>query len=255
MNFHKEIQGDIAFVPTMGALHQGHFTLVQSAQLQCQQVVVSIFVNPLQFNNPEDLERYPRTIASDLKHLHDLGVFAVIIPDSDEVYPHNDVFQSAPAGTMALGLEGDFRPGHFDGVVNVVDRLFHWIQPNVVVFGQKDLQQCLVIKELIDLKYPQIQFHMVPTVRESNGLAMSSRNIRLSNAAKVAAGSIYQTLSALTENRITTAEAEIQLNNKNIEVEYLTTLRMKSVDSAEIKAWVFAGYLEGVRLIDNVLIP
>jgi len=246
----EQMDTELAFVPTMGALHHGHLALVKEALQKTPNVVVSIFVNPKQFNQAEDLEKYPRTLESDLSALAKAGVYALLLPNVSEIYPENDSSETALAGKMAQGLEGSFRPGHFDGVVNVVDRLFRWVNPHWVFFGQKDLQQCLVVQELIELKHRHIRFLMIPTVREPNGLAMSSRNLRLSEKARENAGAIYQVLTHLLHQRISIDMAKEQLEKKEIEIEYLCELPQ---DYNKLRAWVFAGYLEGVRLIDNVI--
>ncbi len=253
--YRESLSESIGFVPTMGALHEGHLQLIAEAKQSNDFVIVSIFVNPKQFNNSEDLRNYPKTISSDLHKLQMAGVNAVFIPSTGDVYPENDTYITAMPGSAAIGLEGAFRPGHFEGVVNVVDRLFHWINPHGAYFGQKDLQQCLVIQEFAKHKYPQLHIYTIPTVRESTGLAMSSRNVRLSAQGRARAAVIYNVLNQLSQNSIGKAQALQILNSEGIDIEYLElkSVSLQSVRKQYTQAWLFAGYLEGIRLIDNVL--
>ena len=253
--YRESLEETLGFVPTMGALHNGHLKLVHQAKKEMGKVVVSIFVNPKQFNKAEDLINYPKTLENDLRILKAVGVDAVFLPITSEVYPENDTYESALPGKYALGLEGDFRPGHFEGVVNVVDRLFHWMKPDTAYFGQKDLQQCIVIKEFASVKYPNLNIVTVATERENTGLAMSSRNMRLSEKGREKASAIYEVLSRLKD-----FPQEIQwginyLATKDIQTEYLEPLEIELNTEAGLmnRAWVFAGYLENIRLIDNII--
>lgn len=184
----------IGLVPTMGALHAGHGELIKLARRECGVVAVSIFVNPLQFDNPDDLSRYPRTLDADLALCRELGVDVVFAPSPDEVYP------DAPECTVDIGRLGDhlcghFRPGHFRGVATIVLKLFQMVQPHRAYFGEKDAQQLAVIKRMVaDFSVP-LAIVEVPTVREADGLAMSSRNRHLSSAQRPLAASLYQALS------------------------------------------------------------
>ena len=163
----------IGLVPTMGALHQGHLELIRQSKQQTDITFVSIFVNPIQFNNPEDLQKYPRTLASDLEILAKEGVDMVFTPSESEMYPEA-VMMEFDFGSMEQVLEGRFRPGHFNGVAIVVSKLFHILEPDISFFGQKDIQQVAVIQRMVkDLSYP-IKIDVVPTMRETDGLAMSS---------------------------------------------------------------------------------
>ncbi len=185
------------FVATMGALHEGHLSLVEAAVQSCRMVAVSIFVNPTQFNDPEDLRRYPRTIDTDLKMLSEVlreNDF-VFIPPEEEIYPEPDsrIFNF---GELESVMEGAHRPGHFNGVAQVVSRLFDIIRPSVAFFGQKDYQQLTIIRELARRDYPKTEIVSCPIVRESDGLAMSSRNKRLLPMHRERAGEIYRTLIA-----------------------------------------------------------
>jgi len=185
------------FVPTMGALHEGHLSLVRAAAECCRMVAVSIFVNPTQFNDPEDLVKYPRTPEADLQMLS--GVLRendfVFSPSVEEIYPEPDtrVFDFGEIGEV---MEGAHRPGHFNGVAQVVSRLFDIVRPSAAFFGQKDYQQLTIIRELARRHYPKIEIVACPIVRESDGLAMSSRNKRLLPRHRERAGEIYRTLIA-----------------------------------------------------------
>ena len=253
--YRESLAGSLGFVPTMGALHDGHLKLVHQAKQHHDAVVVSIFVNPKQFNKQEDLLNYPKTLFEDLVKLQNAGVNAVFLPNLGEVYPLNDNYVTALPGKSAVGLEGDFRPGHFEGVVNVVDRLFHWINPHTAFFGQKDLQQCLVIQEFAAKKYPNLNITTVSTERESSGLAMSSRNMRLSTEGREKAAAIFYVLNRLKDFPRERDWAIAYLAENGISTEYLQeiNLQLSTADGEMNRAWVFAGYLEGIRLIDNIL--
>lgn len=244
----------------MGALHAGHLTLVKKAKELGKPVLVSIFVNPAQFNNAEDLQKYPRTIAQDLKMLNDAGVDAVFLPVTSDLYPTD--LQDVPLdlGDLDRIFEGQHRPGHFAGVVKVLHRLFSVLGPKDVFFGQKDLQQCLVVEKLISSFFPDIQQHNVPTKRDwKTGLALSSRNVRLSDQGIVVAGAINWSLQLALQGKTVDeglAEARLYLENKGIKIEYLDVVSLPDMHhTKEIidnkTASVFAGYVEGVRLIDN----
>ncbi len=258
----------IAFVPTMGALHSGHLHLVSKAANTHPLVVVSIFVNPAQFNNSEDLKKYPRDAEGDFFLLRNSGATHIFIPSVEEVYPES--LPKVPLNIAPLDerFEGAYRPGHFYGVIQVLHRFFSMIHPTSVFFGTKDLQQCLVVEKLIQSHFPQIKQFNIETVRELNGLAKSSRNSRLSNAGLEHAAAIYTSLirlkSLLEEGNLflPLKENEIAfLKAQTIETEYLDLINLPSMDSAEKQepakrqALIFAGYLEGVRLIDNLLLP
>ncbi|MCU0377710.1 MAG: pantoate--beta-alanine ligase [Bacteroidales bacterium] len=188
------------FVPTMGALHEGHLSLVKSAILKSPMVAVSIFVNPTQFNDSEDLKKYPRTPEEDLSML--AGIMRendfVFMPSVDEVYPGPDL-RAFDFGRLDKVMEGLHRPGHFNGVAQVVSRLFDIIKPSYAFFGQKDFQQLTIIKELAKRSYPEITIVACPIKREKDGLAMSSRNKRLLPAHREKAGEIYKTLKKVAE--------------------------------------------------------
>jgi len=183
------------FVPTMGALHEGHLSLVETALQGCRMVAVSIFVNPTQFNNPEDLKKYPRTLDTDLLMLS--GILRendfVFTPSVGEIYPESDT-RVFDFGKLDKVMEGPHRPGHFNGVAQVVSKLFDIIRPSVAFFGQKDLQQLAVIRELARRNYPKTEIISCPIIRENDGLAMSSRNRLLLPEHREKAGEIYTTL-------------------------------------------------------------
>jgi pantoate--beta-alanine ligase len=249
-----------AFIPTMGALHDGHLSLIEHAKLQGHSVVVSIFVNPTQFNNSEDLLKYPRTIYEDLKKLASIGVDAAFLPSVNEIYPENEVVKSVNLGIEARSLEGHYRPGHFEGVVMVLRRLFEIIKPGHVFFGQKDLQQCMVVRSLINQEFPLVHFNMIETMRESDGLAMSSRNARLTIEERKIANQIYDAMVKASATDIADSEFQIltnELNSQGIKTEYLNYVSLPDLrivaNRSQAHAVVYAGYLGSVRLIDNLV--
>jgi pantoate--beta-alanine ligase len=188
--------GGCGFVPTMGYLHPGHVSLVQQARLENRSVVVSIFVNPTQFGPHEDLSRYPRDLPRDLALLEAAGADVVFTPAAATVYPDGFITYVGPIGPLAERLEGASRPGHFQGVATVVLKLFNMVRPSHAYFGQKDAQQAAVIRHMIaDLNLP-IELHVMPTIRETDGLAMSSRNSYLSPPDRTAATVLYRALVA-----------------------------------------------------------
>ncbi|SDD70138.1 pantoate--beta-alanine ligase [Niabella drilacis] len=258
---------EIGFVPTMGALHAGHISLIRTARQQSDFTVCSIFVNPTQFNDPKDLQKYPRTIEKDLYLLEQHGCDAVFYPEVAEVYPPG----SGPAPHYDLGrlesiLEGAYRPGHFQGVADVVSRLFYTIHPDKVFFGQKDLQQCRVIERLIagNPDFDKIRMNIVPTLREPDGLAMSSRNTRLSPEELRKAPEIYQTLLYLKEQLAPGDLAPLQetaktrLTREGFRPDYVSIVDTQTLETCG--SWnghtpltgLVAAYLGEVRLIDNL---
>lgn len=256
----------VGFVPTMGALHPGHISLIKEARHKCDVVVVSIFVNPLQFNNSQDLEKYPRNLESDLIKLKNESVDLVYAPDSSEFYSQLP-FIKLDFGIISANLEGEKRPGHFSGVGIVVSRLFHLVEPHKAFFGAKDLQQLAVIKSLVsDLGF-EIEIVRCPTFREPNGLAMSSRNERLSKKGLITASKLNQGLALAIQSL---PELGMELAKKNalefiqsdseITVEYLewvdpSTMNIinKRPKNKEI-ALCIAAWVEEVRLIDNLIV-
>ena len=255
----------LALVPTMGALHSGHLALAQEARQRGCYVLVSIFVNPRQFNNTADLDKYPRTEDADRIKLEAAGVDAVFIPNVAEVYSSDLSDIVLDLGELGNVFEGHFRPGHFDGVIQVLYRFFTKACPDSVFFGEKDLQQCMVVKKLIQAYFPTISYYQIPTVREASGLAMSSRNQRLSEKGLDFASAIYRNLLELKNQCLLgdfdSVEAIENLRKFNIETEYLewvslpnlSIIRPDNFKDFHEQALVFAGYLEGVRLIDNLV--
>ncbi|UXP33112.1 pantoate--beta-alanine ligase [Reichenbachiella agarivorans] len=255
----------IGLVATMGALHQGHLSLLTHSVAQNDLTVCSIFVNPIQFNNPEDLKKYPRQEQKDLDMLREGNCDLVFIPSTDEMYEQTTMIQFN-FGHLETVLEGEFRPGHFSGVGVVVSKLFNIIQPDRAYFGQKDLQQLAVIKRLtVELNFP-VEVIGVPIMRESNGLAMSSRNLRLSDSEKETAAQLYQSMlktKDLIASGVSFADAIENTKNEimsldNLNLEYLEIVAsdtMKVLQNAHDTTDVSicaAAYVSGVRIIDNL---
>ena len=189
----------LGLVPTMGALHAGHLQLVLEARKLCDLVLVTIFVNPLQFNNEEDLKKYPKSLNEDLKMLQNAGVDAVFVPTNEEIYYGIDPVNLDISPLDAV-FEGQHRHGHFNGVISILSQLFALIRPTDAFFGLKDLQQCLVVEKLIKAKFSHISQHNCTTLREQSGLALSSRNMRLTDGGKRKAALIYKELNKIKEN-------------------------------------------------------
>ena len=254
----------IGFVPTMGALHEGHIALIKKSRAENELTVCSIFVNPTQFNNPEDLKKYPRTLDEDCKMLEEAGCDVVFAPSAEEMYP------SLPSLKIDFGhlehiMEGKFRPGHFNGVGIVVAKLFHIVKPTKAYFGQKDIQQVAVINRLIkDLSF-DLKMVVCDTIREKDGLAMSSRNRRLSPEARVSAPKIFQSM-LLGEKLLLDGNSSFVVKNKvldfyraspEFELEYYEITDYETLESIDDRnekrktAIVVAAHIGGVRLIDN----
>ncbi len=253
----------IAVVPTMGALHQGHLSLVEAAKAGCDRVIVTIFVNPKQFNNAEDLANYPRTELKDAEKLAAYGIDAIYVPDPDEIYPKGFATTVSVAGLTNV-MEGEFRPGHFDGVATVVAKLFLQTQADRAYFGEKDYQQLMVVRRMArDLDIP-IEVIGCPTVREPSGLAMSSRNQRLSADGLQVAAEKHRIMRALADALKDGApfdalavQAQTDLLTAGFaQVEYVQ-LRcadtLEPLTHADRPARLFAAaWADGVRLIDNI---
>jgi len=254
----------VGFVPTMGALHEGHLKLVEKAIQENDFVVVSIFVNPTQFNNPADLNLYPRTLENDLLLLSKIGSCVVFTPSIIDVYPKNDSYKPIHLQGLDITMEGEFRPGHFHGVVHVVHNLFNLVLPNKAYFGKKDFQQLAIIRYMISYYHFPIELVACETIRESTGLALSSRNVRLSDEEKKDALIIIDTLQLMKElkqNGMSPTEAARKciwfFNQSNLKLEYLAV-----VDSVTLKPLVtqwstettccIAAHCGAVRLIDNL---
>lgn len=240
-------QGDIAFVPTMGALHEGHLSLVRRAREDGAPVLVSIFVNPTQFGPNEDLSTYPRTLEQDLAQCQQAGAAAVYAPTPEDMYrPGGTTW--VDVGAIAEPLCGQFRPGHFRGVATVVAKLFLRAQPRKAYFGEKDYQQLQVIRTMVrDLDFP-VEIVGVPTVREPDGLAMSSRNAKLSPEAREQAAQIFRALKAGPGN------AADVLKKAGIEPQYLEFVDPVTLEPVTKPPGILAvaAYVGGVRLIDNL---
>lgn len=255
----------IAFVPTMGCLHEGHLSLVEKAVELAEHVVVSIFVNPLQFNDVNDLANYPSTLDEDVRKLTKFTVDLVFAPEVNTFYPEGQGnVEKIELGGISTILEGAMRPGHFDGVATVVKRLFDVIQPNFAIFGEKDFQQLMIILQMVELFSLNIEIVSMPTFRESDGLAMSSRNIRLSDAERQLAPVIYQNLlsvkSALNAGNYDYSQLEREvcegLTNSGIVPEYFVirdAVTLKSPQNRNSnKVIMVAAKLGETRLIDNI---
>lgn len=256
----------IGFVPTMGALHQGHLSLLGIAGKHSSKQVVSVFVNPTQFNSPEDFEKYPRNLEADERMLEEAGAALLFAPAVDEIYSREPQISLSP-GPMAQKHEGEFRPGHFSGVLTVVSILFNLVQPDISVFGEKDFQQLRLIEKLVaELKFP-LQIVRAPTVREAGGLALSSRNARLSLQGRRAALAISKGLFAAKELRKTGEQSAMKLLNavdavwskeQALKPEYIRLVdetNLEPVCSAgQSTRLLAAAYVEGVRLIDNLAV-
>ncbi|GGG40503.1 pantoate--beta-alanine ligase [Hymenobacter glacieicola] len=258
----------IGLVPTMGALHEGHLQLVRAAAQECDVVVTSIFVNPTQFNNPEDFRLYPRLPEADAELLAPAGCTALFLPAASDMYPQPSVLRF-DFGPLERVMEGAHRPGHFNGVATVVSKLFHLSRPHRVYFGQKDLQQVAIVRQLIaDLSF-DLELVAFPTVREADGLAMSSRNRRLDAASRAVAPRLYQALQLAQElvqgGRASVEEvqaaARASLNSTpGLELEYLELVDAQTLQPlpewqpGRTVAVCVAAHLGGVRLIDNVVV-
>lgn len=260
-------KGNVGFVPTMGALHEGHIQLLRTARNENPFSVVSIFVNPAQFNDPGDFQKYPVTLEKDIEKLAREGCDILFLPDQEEIYPGG----ITPAPPYDLGmldhiLEGKFRPGHFQGVCRVVDRLLEVVEPDFLYLGQKDYQQCMVIRRLLEITGRKTVLQICDTVREQDGLAMSSRNMRLSPLQRSAAPEIYRVLQYLQEHlqagHLASLRnyANVELTRNGFRVDYV---EFANADSLElINSWngreplvaLVAAFIGEVRLIDNKIL-
>jgi pantoate--beta-alanine ligase len=255
------------FVPTMGALHEGHLSLIQASRKQTDLTVCSIFVNPTQFNDPSDYQHYPITTKQDISMLLQAGCDVLFLPDAAEVYPDGtSPRMKYELGEMETLLEGKFRPGHFQGVCQVVHRLLDQVQPDALFLGQKDYQQCMVLSRLVQqTRYrDQVSIHICPTLREPDGLAMSSRNRRLSESARKQATTIFRVLSTIKEQlrpgelASLQQEATTTLDQAGFRTDYISiadaaTLQpVQDWDGLQKIVAVAAAFLGPVRLIDNL---
>lgn len=263
-------QTNIGFVPTMGALHNGHISLIEESKQKCSTTVCSIFVNPTQFNDKKDFEKYPITIEQDILKLELAGCDVLFLPTVDEMYPEGtEQKKQYDLGFVETVFEGEKRPGHFNGVCMVVEKLLNIVKPNVLFLGQKDYQQCIVIKKLIDIihKTNDIEVVICATKREENGLAMSSRNQRLSEVAKDKAKIIYQSFNEIKKQlTVYNSKSLIEKYKEQIlqtgfsKIDYLSLANANTLEP--ISEWngtttlviLFAGFIEDVRLIDNMVL-
>jgi len=263
----EQLRGEretIGLVPTMGALHQGHLSLLALAKQKTSKVVCSIFVNPTQFNDPKDLEKYPRPIASDIEKLEQAGCDVLFNPPVTEMYAGNEQWH-LEIGELEHLLEGKFRPGHYLGVTQVVYKLFDIVQPDIAFFGQKDYQQFLIIQKMVDILHLPVKLMMCPIVREADGLAMSSRNVHLSANERQHALVLSKTLNWLKQNfdqnKISVLSSqckEMIAAAPGVELDYFEivdgdTLQSTNQNSEKIIALVAAKVGE-TRLIDNILL-
>jgi pantoate--beta-alanine ligase len=266
LNNQRHLNKKIGFVPTMGALHQGHISLIDKASAENEIVVCSIFVNPSQFNQKEDFDKYPITTSSDIDKLNKSPCDILYLPSVDEVYPNGwNSEAKLDLGKLATIWEGEFRPGHFDGVVQVVGILLEMVLPNNLYLGQKDFQQCAIIKKLISInKYP-INTIICETKREASGLAMSSRNARLKDTdiadALILSKSLFfikNNFEKLNNEELISQAKSMYANNDNIKLEYLAIVDRDSLESLTTEknnaVVLVVAWVGGVRLIDNVLL-
>lgn len=255
------------FVPTMGALHAGHLSLIEQCKSQSDFTVCSIFVNPTQFNDPTDYEKYPVTLDNDIVLLEKAGCDALFVPSVKEIYPSGvSLLPHYDLGYLETVLEGKYRPGHFQGVCQVVQRLLEIVEPDVLFLGQKDFQQCMVIKRMTELTNLPVTITICSTLREADGLAMSSRNMRLNETERKTAVKIYETLTMMKQQlqpgsviQIKQAATEYLLNEgfRPDYTEFANAGTLELVDdwngTDKIVALI-AAYLNDVRLIDNMII-
>lgn len=255
------------FAPTMGALHAGHLSLVEAAKAKNDVAVVSIFVNPTQFNDPKDLEKYPRIPAQDIPLLIGAGCDALFMPPVSEIYPPGqDLTVHLDFGPLDQVMEGEFRPGHFKGMATVVKRLLDIVQPRRLYMGQKDFQQLTIVRDMIRQLTLPVELVMCPTTREPDGLAMSSRNLRLTPDMRAAAPVIYQTLSETKERfqyepaSTLQAHAMRQLEAAGLRPEYfdivdgITLLPVERYAESNFAVACVAAWAGDVRLIDNLIL-
>lgn len=255
----------VGLTPTMGALHKGHMSLLHKSNTECDVSVVSIFVNPMQFNNQADLEKYPKTLEEDISLLEKNDCDFLFLPDKTFIYPENFEKIKLDISNLDDKMEGEFRPGHFEGVVNVVFRLFELIQPQKAYFGDKDFQQLAIISFMVEkLKLP-INVIGCETTREENGLAMSSRNLRLNNEQKKKAGIIHETLKQgeILAKKMTPAQTKKHMQERftrsYLDLEYIEIIHPKTLEPLD-QIWVskarvcIAAFCGEVRLIDNMQI-
>lgn len=264
---HRKAAKSIGLVPTMGALHTGHLALIKQALIENDIVVVTIFVNPTQFNNSDDLKKYPRNLEADINLLNTLKStnISLYAPTVEDVYPKGIISKSYELGAIEFVMEGKFRPGHFQGVATIVDNLFNIVKPNKAYFGEKDYQQLQIIHRLVEITNQTLKIIPCSILRESDGLAMSSRNQRLTPAHRKMAPFIFQTLLTAKKKFGTKSANEVikwvtkEFNKNNLlELEYFsiadqTTLKpvLRKQKNKKYRAFV-AAFAGDIRLIDNI---
>jgi pantoate--beta-alanine ligase len=258
----------IALIPTMGALHEGHLSLLNYAKPISDIRVCSIFVNPTQFNDPKDLEKYPRPIENDIRLLESVDCDILFLPSVDEMYPDKNEDWHLDLGELDQIWEGEKRPGHFQGVTQVVYKLFTLVQPDIACFGQKDFQQVMVIKRMIAMKDLPIQLAICPIIRDQDGLALSSRNARLSEAGKRTALALSRSLQHVKDHihdpillkDIKDKALQILTDTDGLSVEYFAICESSSlkevnhIDFNKQHVALVTAWVEGVRLIDNMIL-
>lgn len=266
VNKNREKGHSIGFVPTMGALHQGHISLIEQSRKECTLTICSIFVNPTQFNNPEDFKKYPVTIEKDIDMLEKWGCDVLFLPEAAEIYPPGFIKPHYELGYLETLLEGKYRPGHFQGVCQVVDRLLEIVMPDKLYLGQKDYQQCMVLTKLVKDKYDDTTIVICPTLRETDGLAMSSRNLRLNEDQCKIAIEIYNSLLYIKQHiksgqlETLTATAIKKLTAHGFKVDYVAIADAETL--SPIDKWngqqqlvaLLAAFLDDIRLIDNMVL-
>jgi pantoate--beta-alanine ligase len=255
------------FVPTMGALHEGHMHLIEACRRVTNLTICSIFINPVQFNDPKDFEKYPVTTGKDIGMLEQSGTDVVFRPSVSEIYPRGQTgLETYDLGILESVLEGRYRPGHFQGVCQVVSRLLKLVNPDHLFMGQKDYQQCLVVKRLIEILQMPVILHIVATVRDPDGLAQSSRNLRLTADQRKKAVTIFQALNGIRESLApgnsgrVLSEAREKLDASGFKTDYIAIARASDLqpiqnwDGKEKAVALIAAFQGDVRLIDNMLL-
>jgi len=254
----------LGFVPTMGALHNGHTSLIEKASTECDLVLVSILVNPTQFNEKDDLEAYPRTMKADAVIAEEAGCDVIYAPTAEDLYKGEPKAERVDWGGLTNSCEGESRPGHFDGVIAVVDKLFSTVTPTRAYFGAKDLQQVAVVQKMAEIRHPKVEIVSCKLIRDSKGLALSSRNIRLSDQGVKRALNLYLTLLEVVRKvskgdsvKIAVEEARQELQaSEGIDLEYFTGVNNQTFSNEdEVAKWshiIVAAKVDGVRLIDNI---
>ncbi len=261
----KKLGKTVGFIPTMGALHKGHLSLIQAAKNECDIAVCSLFVNPTQFNKATDLEKYPRNLDADSALLESVACDVLFNPAVKTIYPDGiDRFKAPNVGDMLNVLEGEHRPGHFQGVMQVISLLLDIIDPTQLYMGLKDFQQFAICSKMVEMQGRAVEMRGVPTVREANGLAMSSRNERVSDAAKNRAGIIHESLKLVKDNLGNYSIIELKnMAKKHInsleggELEYFEIVSQKTLRAPQKDEGLIAlcaVWIEGIRLIDNIIL-